>query len=292
MYLIKPQMLNKGDTIEIIAPAGPVNREKILIAKNLIEELGYRVKFGKYLFDEERYLSSSDNKRLHDLEKAFLSDDTKAILCARGGYGSIRLIDKIDYNIIKNNPKIFCGYSDITALSLMMLKNSNLMTFSGAMAEPDFAAENINKETINSLLETINGNYSTYKAAKVIKQGNACGITWGGNLSTVVSLCGLDFIPDEKFIFFTEDINEPVYKIDKMLRQLINIKEFRNNVSAICFGEFLGVDNREWLFKLQEEIIEELNIPGASGFNFTHSSYKQTVPIGAEAKFDGALHII
>ncbi len=292
MNLIKPQSLNKGDTVEIIAPSGAVDKDLISRSKVFFEKLGYKVKYGKHIFENYRYMSANDEARLEDLHNAFLSDETKAIVCARGGYGAIRLADKLDYKIFRNNPKIFCGYSDITALSLMMLKKSDLMTFSGPMAQSDFADDNPNEYTARSFFEVISEKYSLYNSKNIIKDGSASGIVWGGNLSTIASLCGTDFIPDEKFIFFLEDVNEPVYKLDKMLNQLINIPDFRKNIAAAAFGEFLNVDNEQWLFDLVKEFASTLNIPAASGFKFSHGEEKQTIPVGIKAEFNGTLKIV
>ena len=117
---------------------------------------------------------------------------------------------------------------------------------------------------------------------KIYKKGSAEGILWGGNLSTVVSLCGQDFIPDKEFIFFAEDLNEPVYKIDKMFTQLFNIEKFRNNCKGIALGDFLNVDNKKWL----EDFFKTFTCPTVAGFKITHSREKITLPIGKIAKLE------
>ena len=131
MNLIKPKNLKIGDNIGIIAPSGGVeNNENILRAKNFLENKGYKVTLGKNILKNNRYLAGSDEERLEDLHSFFADPNIDAIICLRGGYGAIRLINKIDYELIKNNPKIFAGYSDVTALSAMFLKKSGLVTFS------------------------------------------------------------------------------------------------------------------------------------------------------------------
>ena len=126
-----------------------------------------------------------------------------------------------------------------------------------------------------------------FKGSKSFKEGSANGILWGGNLSTVVSLCGQDFIPDKDFIFFAEDLNEPVYKIDKMFQQLINIPEFSDRCKGIVLGDFLDIDNEVWLDEYFNEIANRLNIPVVSGFKITHAKEKITIPIGKKAKIQG-----
>lgn len=295
MNLIKPEPLKIGDTIAIIAPSGPVDEGKVLAAKKYFEGKGFRVELGKHIFKRDRYLAGKDEERLEDLHNAFLTPEISAIVCARGGYGAIRLIDKIDYSIIKNNPKIFCGYSDITALSLMFLKEANLITYSAPMAQGDFGGDFHNEITETSFFKVLFGVNEKYLPKEEIKKGSAEGILWGGNLSTVVSLCGIDcskssFVPNEKFIFFVEDVGEPVYKIDKMFHQLLNIELFRENVSAIALGEFTDTDNELWLKELFCEIANELNVPVYSGYKFTHDNEKQTVPVGILASLtDGVI---
>ncbi len=291
MNLVKPPILSVGDTVAIIAPAGVVEYELIMSAKKYFESKGFKVKLGKNIICNNRYFAGTDEERVEDVHDAFLDDDVKAIVCARGGYGTIRLIKYIDFELIRRHPKIFCGYSDITALSAMFLKHSDLITYSGPMAQSDFSSGIPDELTEYSFFNVLKGGYEEYFSKTTFKEGVAEGITFGGNLSTLVSLCGIDFIPDEGFIFFVEDINEPVYKLDKMFNQLINIKKFRENIRGIAFGEFLGVDDSFWLEELQKEVTDILNVPSYGGFSFTHGDSKQTIPYGARAILSEALRI-
>lgn len=285
MNLIKPKKLEKGDTISIIAPSGGVESdENLLRATAYLKSLGYNIKWGKNVLKTNKYLAGTDNERLEDLHNAFKDKGINAIIALRGGYGAIRLINKIDYNLIKQNPKIFAGYSDITGLSAMLLKHSGLITYSAPMINGDFGIKSKDKFTIDNFFKTVaTTEKQEIKAQTILKEGKASGITFGGNLATLVSLCGLDFIPNQKFIFFAEDLNEPVYKLDKMFTQLLNIEEFRKNISGIVFGEFLDIDNDEWLNSLQKEIVQELKVPAISGLKITHAREKLTIPIGIES---------
>ncbi len=292
MNLIKPNKLKEGDTIAIIAPAGEVDEERINFSEKYFKSKGYNVKFGAHLNKKRRYLAGDDNERIEDIHSAFEDSTVDAIICARGGYGAIRLINNIDYNIIRNNPKIFCGYSDITALSAMILKKAGLITFSGPMAQSDFGEENINKFTESQFWNTLTNKGSLLIQninGKIYRSGQAKGITFGGNLSTIASLCGIDFLPDEKFIFFAEDINEDVYKIDRYFRQLLNISKFKNNISGILLGEFINNGNSTWLDELFTELSTDLNIPVYSDYQISHDKKKFTIPIGAEAELDNGL---
>ena len=188
---------------------------------------------------------------------------------ARGGYGSIRLINKIDYDLIKQNPKPFCGYSDITALLLMIYNKTGMITYHGPMFCSDFYK--LDDYTIKNFGETINNSQTQiYNLNGNDYTKSVEGILWGGNLSTLVSLCGQNFIPQKDFIFFTEDLNEPVYKIDKMFTQLFNIEQFRQHCKGIIVGDFMGLDNQNWF----EDLLNELKI--------THNTSKKTIPIGEQ----------
>ena len=270
-------MIKKGDTIGILALAGTCKKKDIDIAVSNLTTLGYKVKLAQNIYNKNNYLAGTDKEKVESIHQFFLDKDVKLILNARGGYGSIRLIHKIDYNIIKSNPKPFCGFSDITALLLMLYKKTGLTTYHSPMLCSDFIQ--IEDYTIQNFFKTINKQEMTFFCKTTYKAGYAEGILWGGNLSTIVSLCGQDFIPDENFIFFTEDLNEPTYKIDRMFTQLFNIDKFKQNCKAILIGDFLNIDNQEWL----KNLFYNFNIPTIGGLEITHSTRKITLPIGKNA---------
>ncbi len=288
MNLIKPKNLNQGDTICIIAPSGEVDEQKILKAKQYFENKGFKVKLGSSITKQKNYLAGEDHERLNDLVNAFKDKSVNVIICARGGYGAIRLINKIDYNIIKNNPKIFCGYSDITALSAMIFKNTGLITFSAPMAQSDFSSDKINKFTESKFFQTLTQNISEIEPTnlKIYKSGKAKGLLIGGNLSTLTSLCGVDFIPKEDFILFAEDLNESAYKIDRYFTQLLNIETFKNRLKGIILGDFLDLDNEKYFEDLIYSIANEYNIPILGGYPISHSDTKATIPYGAMTEIE------
>ena len=277
-------MLNVGDTIGIIALSGDCEKDKIERAKINIEALGYNVVLSKNIFDNDRYLAGSDRDKVDELHNFFKNPKIDLILCARGGYGAIRLINDINYDLIKANPKPFCGFSDVTALLLMIYKNAGIVTYHSPMVQSDFA--DINENVINNFFNTINGKNYEYNTVKSYYDGLAQGILWGGNLATVVSLCGQDFLPDKDLIFFAEDINEPAYKIDKMFQQLFNINKFHRNCKGIVIGDFLSVDNEIWLDEYFKELSNKLQIPLLKVEGITHAENKITLPIGVSAKIE------
>ena len=276
-------------TIGIIALSGVIDKEKLNFAINNLKSLGYNVKLSKNIFDTNRYLAGNDNNKIKELEEFFSNPEIDIIMAARGGYGAIRLIDKIDYNILKNHPKIFTGFSDVTALLLMIYKKTGMVTYHGLMATPDFGFDReIDEFSFRQFQAAINDEELNLEGNKIYRDGAAEGIIWGGNLATLVSLCGTDFIPNEDFIFFAEDLNEPVYKIDKMFTQLFNIKEFKKYCKGIVLGDFLDCGNEKWLEEFFVELSEIHQIPIVGGFKITHNRKKITIPIGKKAILSGA----
>ncbi len=284
--------LKQNATIAIVSPAGCIaDRANIDRAKGFFENLGYKVVYGEHVFGKNKYMSGTDEERLADLHWAFEDDSIDAVICARGGYGCLRLVDKIDYDLISRNKKLFCGYSDITVLSAMLLKRAGLITYSGPMANGDFGCEERSSFTMDNFFKVVGCNVENkYPSEKVYGEGEAEGILFGGNLASIVSLCGVDFLPNDDFIFFAEDLNEPVYKIDKMFTQLLNIEKFRQNVRGVVLGDFLDCGYPEQLEDLFSEIAERLGVPVMGGFKITHEDDKITVPYGAFARIkDGIL---
>lgn len=290
MNIIKPPKLKKGDTIGILSVSGGISElQNIEKAKDFFTSKGYKVKISSTTQKHFRYMAGTDEERAQALNDFFTDPSINAIVCARGGYGALRIADKIDCNIIKNNPKIFVGYSDITILLVMIYKKTKLITFHGAMAKGDFGGETINKNTKKSFFAALEGNLKEMSASdnfEVLNKGESSGILWGGNLSSLVSLPPIDFVPDENLILFLEDLNEPVYKIDKMLTQLFNIPKIKKNVKGIAFGDFLDCGNNEQLKELLKEISQKYNVPSAMGFKITHSCEKDTIPVGINVLFN------
>ena len=237
MKITVPQKLKQGDTIGIIAPAGVITDKNALERGiSYLKNLGFNIKLSDFVYERDRYLAGSDDIRAAQINNFFADDSVDAIICARGGYGSIRILDKIDYSLIKKNPKIFAGFSDITALQLMIYKKTGLVTYSAPMICSDFGQECVNDYTMLNFFNIVMKNFSQkFDGYSIQDNKKVEGILWGGNLSSLVSLCGLDFLPKQSFIFFIEDLNEPVYKIDRMLQQLLNIKDFRHLVTYALF---------------------------------------------------------
>lgn len=283
--IVKPKKLKNGDCIGIIAPCGAFREtERLEKGIKFLENKGFRVKVSEKIFAQERYMAGVDEERVCELEKFFADRDVDGIICARGGFGAVRIINKINYDIIRDNPKVFCGFSDVTALSAMFLKRVGLVTYSAPMINGDFGND-ISDFTWENFVRAVMKEEKLVFKGDILNAGCAKGISFGGNLATLVSLCGIDFIPDEDFILFIEDLNEPAYKIDRMLNQLLNIEKFSQNLKGVVLGEFLDVDCPRFL----DEIFSELTVPVIRNFKITHGHNKITVPIGVQAIIEDGL---
>ena len=209
-----------------------------------IESLGYRTILGKNVGKLRGYLAGTDEERVEDIHQMFSDKNVKAIFCLRGGYGAFRLLDKIDYKLIQKNPKIFVGFSEITALQMAFLHKANLITFAGPMVVSNFSAE-ISSYTEENFWRTIT---STSKPGRIqiianqqfskINIGETTGQLIGGNLSVFSALIGTGYLPELKNkILFLEEIDEPPYKIDRMFNQLKLNKIFKK-LNGIILGSF------------------------------------------------------
>lgn len=273
------QKLKKGDKIALIAPSGAIQDEN-LISKGveLFKKAGYELVVYPTCNKKHLTFAGDETERLKDIKNAFKNKEIKAILCARGGFGAIKLLDKINYKTIKNNPKIFCGLSDITTLLLYINKKCNIPTFHTSML-----SQLVENNNLEDFIKTINLEKKEIEPNKFFKSINpkkANGVLFGGNLATISALVGRqDFIPNKKIILFLEDLNEPVYKIDRMIQTIFRSNKLKKQVSALIIGEFTGInfEEIEYIFK---DLSKELKIPIFYGYNISHNKNNSCVPIG------------
>ena len=300
MKIIKPKRLKPKDLIGIISPASkPDDDSRIERGVKYFERLGYKVVVGKNVGKERSYLAGTDEERLEDLHSMFSNKEVKAIVCVRGGYGSGRLLDKIDYNLIKHNPKIFVGYSDITALQMAFLKRAGLITFAGPMVAVDFYKEEVVEFTEEFFWRIVT---SSKKIGKVynpmnepfysLVKGKAEGRLIGGNLAVFNSLLGSQYLPSFKDkILFLEDIGEPPYRIDRMLNQLKLAKAFEQ-VEGVILGRFVDCtesDSKTKTLSLNEVIddyLSEIKKPVLYNLKHGHIPENVTLPFGLKVRIN------
>lgn len=293
MRIIKPKKLKPGDVIGIISPASsPDDLSKINSGIEYLEKLGYRVEVGKHVGMQEGYLAGNDQQRLTDIHSMFSNKMINAIFSIRGGYGSGRLLDKIDYKLIRNNPKIFVGYSDICALQMAFYSKCGLVTFAGPMVAVDFHDE-VSPFTEEVFWRTITSNKKIGRLANprnekfyVLHKGRALGRIIGGNLSILTSLIGTEYFPKIKdSILLLEDINEAPYRIDRMFNQLRLNKVFKQ-IRGVILGHFVNCvepDPEKKSFTLNEVIIEyfqNLKLPVIYNVKHGHIKDNLTIPFG------------
>jgi muramoyltetrapeptide carboxypeptidase len=303
--IIKPKRLRRGDTVGLIAPAGYVDDEEYQRAVLNLENLGFKVKPGKNVRRRKGYLAGTDKERLEDLHWAFGDAETKAVWCVRGGYGVTRILPAIDYELVRKNPKIFIGYSDITALHLAISQTTGLVTFHGPVASSEYSDYTKN-HALNVLMNPSapykieisdynKANESSLYKTQIITKGKARGELTGGNLSLLAALAGTAFaLKNTKGkILFIEDVNEPPYKVDRMLTQLHQTIEMRA-LAGVAFGIFEDNNSRRRslensstsLLEVLRDRLGDLKIPVVYGLSFGHIRDQFTLPLGIEAELD------
>lgn len=297
--MIYPKTLNKGDTIGILAPSSPLKKYSLETIKKTLNNYGYKVIFGESCHKSYKgYLSGDDNIRVDDINNMFLDKSIDAIFCLRGGYGTPRILDMIDYSIVKNNPKIFVGFSDITALHIAFNQKSDLVTFHGPMSGNSIEWDEF---TYKSLIDTLNKkenlnikNPSNEKIKTVVK-GNCEGILTGGNLSLIAATMGTKFEIDTRGkILFIEEVGEKIYQIDKMLTQLALANKF-NECIGIIFGDFKDCNSTKGEFTVEEIIkdrVEKYNKPCIYNLKSGHCMPMITLGLGYKYSLDATNKIL
>lgn len=257
-------------TIALVAPSGNIKDIDELNLKIDILKKYFNVK--KYYSEKTslNYLADTDENRAKYFEDAFLDKDVDIVLSIRGGYGALRIVDKINYDLIKNSSKIYLGSSDATILLMALSKKTNIKCYHSLMLMNSFL-DNIDKN-----IEIINNNSFNLKIDK-INSKKTKGKLWGGNLSSIVStFSNEDLLPKEDIILFLEDLNEPIYKIDKMLFEIYRNKKLTKKIKGIIFGDFYF--EKDEIYPLLEDFSKLFNVPTALSFDITHKANNVTLP--------------
>ncbi len=293
-----PPLLKTGAKVAFTAPGSPANVWEVRQFVNFFSKRGCSVIYGETITKRDikyRYLSRDDKFRADELNNFFAEPSINCIVAARGGYGSIRILDLIDYDIIKQNPKIIIGFSDITVLLNAIYGKTNLVTFHGPTG--NFSLDTFTSNFLEAVLfektQKENRVY-TYKFSQreVLNPGVSFGRLVGGNLSNLVSLLGTEFEFDTNdSILFLEEVSEPPYKIDRMLKQLELAGKFKN-CKGILLGNFGKLDSRRNFFpdysltlrEIFEMVFKKYDFPVLINFPFGHSSKFLTFPIGCFAQ--------
>jgi len=287
---LKPRALRPGDTVAIIAPASYFNRDDFNAGCDALRSMGYQPIYDNSIFDRDLYFAGSPERRVRELEQAFEDDGVKAIVCARGGYGSNYLLERVDVTKIAANPKVFVGYSDLTSLMTHFYDRTGLVTFHGPMVAKDFAkSDGVDVPSWRAALEQ----QSTFNPAAnatlaPLAAGKAEGVLYGGCLSMLVESLSTPYeIHPSGTILFIEDVATKPYQIDRMLMHL-KLAGKLNQVKGLVFGEMLDCSPSAAPGYSIEEIIRrvvaDLDVPVAYGLRSGHVSHQNiTLPMGVNA---------
>lgn len=295
VYMLNP--VKPDSTIGVIAPAYAPVPERLERGIRYLKDKGFRVAEGRSLAAKKGHFAGDDQLRLDDLHRMYADPEVDAIICARGGWGCLRYVDRIDFDLIRSNPKLLTGYSDITTLQLAILKETGLPSLSGPMVavemglgipaftEKHFFNQIFNKEPQYSFNLHENG-------ADVFNSGRAEGILQGGCLSLIASQLGTPFQPGFKdAVLFIEDVGESSYKIDRFLAQLKQ-SGILYSVRGVILGEFLDCDpepgdmESSKINDLIHDYFGDLPVPVIYNFPYGHSLKKISIPLGVQATID------
>ena len=290
--IIKPPRLNVNDTIGLINPAAFSYPEEIEPINQILSQLGLKVKLGTHIFDRYGYLGGKDADRAADVNAMFADSSVQAILTVQGGWGCNRILPLLDYQLIRNHPKIIMGFSDITSLLLAIYARSGVVTFHGPVGIStwsQFTIDYVKQILFNPQAITLQN--SSQVRVQTITPGKSRGKLVGGNLSVLAAMVGSAYLPNcENSILFVEEVGEEVYRIDRMLTQL-KLAGILDRISGFIFGQCIKCEPEQpneslTLEKMLFEHIHPLNIPAWYGSMIGHVRDIFTLPVGAEVEID------
>ena len=285
--LIVPPFLEPGDTVGIATPASPYDREPFEAGLTILRQWGYVPRLGRRGIRKKRYLAGSDSERAEELMDLFQDPAVKAILCARGGYGAMRLLPLLDYREINRNPKLFIGFSDITVLLLALWKKARLMTFHGPMVTTLARLTAASRDQFRFILRGVLPESLSLLRSGRINGGQAQGILLGGNLTLLTHLIGTPFEPDwSRAILFLEDEGEQGYRLDRLFVHL-RLSGVLTRIKGLLLGQFNGKGIMKKDFEIIREMFFGLPIPIWQGLPVGHGRENLILPIGAPVHLDG-----
>jgi muramoyltetrapeptide carboxypeptidase len=314
--MVRPALLQPGDVIMFVAPAGNLDRQRMQLARERLETLGYRVKQRDDLFAQEGYLAGDDERRAAELMQAFLDPEVDAIFPGTGGYGVMRILDRLDYEAIRAHPKLVIGFSDITALHAALNRRAGLVTYHSpnpewGLGSPDNLAAFSAKYFFQAIVAAEDAGDYVIEIPPDVPQprawgtGKARGRLTGGNLSLISALEGTPYAIDaQDAILLIEDTREAPYRVDRMLRQL----QLAGKLAALrgaVLGQFtrnydreedqMTEDDRFSVDGVLRQYFGEAGIPVLMNFPVGHHPMNATLPLGAEVEIDadaGTLRVL
>lgn len=289
--MLKPPAVAPDARVAVIAPASSSKPERLARGIESLRARGYDAEFGKYAQERQApYFSGTPEQRLADLHSAFADPEVRAIFCTRGGYGSNYLLEDIDLDLIRENPKPLFGYSDMTAVQTWLLDQTGLVSFHGPMVAADFAVDNgVHDASLDAALDGNDITVGPLEGLRILKSGRAQGVMYGGCLSILTASLGTRFAPQtEGKLMFLEDVGAKPYQVDRMLRQMVLGGKF-DGVSGFIFGEMLECvspgTGQELLEQVILRVLDWFDGPIAIGLRSGHVSRSNvTLPFGIGAE--------
>ncbi len=278
------EKLKKGDKIALIAPSGCFEKKDLQNSITWFKKQGLKPVISKHAYDVCFYAAGKAVDRAYDINEAFKNKDIKAIFCIRGGAGSLKVLDFLDYDIIKKNKKPIFGLSDSTALQNAIYTKTKNISYTGFLPIYDFKNTVLDKQLEQSLINILQGQSFCYHQFDVLKDGYAQGNIVGGCLSVFLSLAGTPYFPNLKDkIILIEDIGEKTYRIDLMLEQIKMQKGF-NQAKALIFGQFencpLADEGDGQIIDIIQNFVKDIDIPVIYNFPYGHIKSRLIMPIG------------
>ena len=288
-----PPVPTAGARVALVAPAGPLRGEEDLArAEQNVRSFGWEPVVGRHALARSGYLAGTDAERLADVNRAFADESVDAVWCIRGGYGAMRLLEQIDYAALRRRPKALIGYSDITALHAAVATRCEIVTYHGPTARAVLTP--FSRDSLARALTRSGQPCGAAPSGATLFPGRARGRLIGGNLALLCALAGTPYAPDyENAILVVEDVNEPVYRIDRMLMQL-RLTGALGRCAGLAFGAFTDIPSSapeesggaRTLSEVLAETATRAGVPCVSGIPVGHIDDQWTLAFGATVELD------
>jgi muramoyltetrapeptide carboxypeptidase len=293
--VILPAAMQQGDTIGLVAPSGPIiNRDNLEKGIQILKDAGYKLKFYRDFVNTEGYLAGSDQERADEFNSIWSDPEVKAVIAARGGYGSLRMLDMLDLEHVQKHPKILIGFSDLTVLLTAVHKITGMVTFHGPVVT---TLASIDQTSRKSFFDVLSGNILpsiSPDRLTIVQNGQADGILLGGNLTTLAHMLATPYDTSwQDVILFIEDIGESPYRLDRLLTHLAKAQKL-DNLSGLIIGTFTETDTTEspdlakCICERILELVGDQDIPIWADFPVGHGSRNLTLPLGIRVQMDSA----
>jgi muramoyltetrapeptide carboxypeptidase len=283
---ILPVALKIGDTLGVVAPASPFDRNSFLLGTRVLESMGFNLVISEDIFEKSGYMAGSDRRRANLLNRLFADPEIDGVICARGGYGAMRILPLLDAKTISKNPKVFVGFSDITVLLSFMVDRCHLVAFHGPTVTTLGDGDRLTRDRLLRALTRSTPLSLVAASGRVIQAGHTEGRFLCGNLTLFCHLTGTPFQPDYNgCVLMIEDQGEAPYRIDRMLTQMMFAGCF-DRLAGLVLGTFRNCGSTEEIHRIVADRLGCLNIPILAGFDVGHECVNLTLPVGLPVQLD------